>query len=49
VMPDGMGRVRCPAGMASSALHSGGPGIMPAGTMTGMRGASLQPGAAPAE
>jgi hypothetical protein len=33
-----------PAGAASSALHSGGPGIMPAGITTGARGASLQVG-----
>jgi hypothetical protein len=37
-----------PAGKASSALLPGGPGIMPAGTMTGVRGASLEVGAKPA-
>jgi len=35
-----------PAGKASSALLPGGPGIMPAGTMTGVRGASLEVGLA---
>jgi len=30
-----------PAGQASSAWLPGGPGIMSAGTMTGVRGASL--------
>jgi hypothetical protein len=30
-----------PAGGGSSPPHSGGPGIMPAGTMTGAWGASL--------
>ena len=34
-----------PAGEASSALLPGGPGIMPTGTMTGARGASLEVGA----
>ncbi len=33
-----------PAGAASSAAHSGGPGIMPAGITTGVRGASLEVG-----
>ena len=31
-----------PAGVGSSPSHSGGSGIMPAGTMTGARGASLE-------
>ena len=35
-----------PAGVGSSPAHSGGSGIMPAGTMTGVRGASLELGAA---
>ena len=38
-----------PAGKASSALLPGGPGIMPAGTMTGVRGASLEVGRPSAE
>ena len=35
-----------PAGAASSAVLSGGSGIMPAGIRTGMRGASLELGSA---
>src|SRR5487761_723490 len=41
VMPDGRGRVRCPRVGLISRLP-GGPGIMPTGTMTGARGASLE-------
>ena len=35
-------RVRCPRALGSSPSHPGGSGIMPAGTMTGARGASLE-------
>jgi hypothetical protein len=44
VIPGGRGEA-VPAGQASSAWLPGGPGIMPAGTMTGVRGASLEVGA----
>jgi hypothetical protein len=47
VMPGGRGRVRCPRAGLISRLP-GGPGIMPAGTMTGVRGAPLEVGAEPA-
>src|ERR1700730_19377785 len=45
--PAGGARV-VPAGGGSSPPLPGGSGIMPAGTMTGVRGASLQAGPAPA-
>ncbi len=48
VMPEGQGRVRCPRVGLISRLP-GGPGIMPAGTMTGVRGAPLEVGAPSAE
>jgi len=41
-----LGASAVPAGEASSASLPGGSGIMPAGTMTGVRGASLQVGRA---
>jgi len=42
--PRADGASAVPAGGGSSPSLPGGSGIMPAGTMTGMRGASLQPG-----
>ena len=47
MMPGGRGRVRSPRAGLISRLP-GGPGIKPAGTMTGVRGAPLEVGAEPA-
>ena len=45
----GPGASAVPAGEASSASLPGGPGIMPADTMIGVRGAPLEVGEASAE